>query len=239
MPRYFAIVPAAGWGSRMKWLDQNIPSYANLPKQYWPLLGVPMLKRTVDCLATHASITKIFVVLKSDDQIAKTMATWPQYVELLFCGGATRRDTVLNALFHIETQVHDDDWILVHDAARPGLSKNLLDRLIIKLSEDAVGGLLASPLADTLKQVDQNMRSIKTIAREQLWQAQTPQMFRYCLLRSALQKMADATDEASAIEKMGLQPLIVESESSNFKVTTVLDYALMEAFIKTIANDSR
>jgi 2-C-methyl-D-erythritol 4-phosphate cytidylyltransferase len=130
-------------------------------------------------------------------------------------------------------QVEDTDWVLVHDAARPGLSLALLDQLLDLLMHDDVGGLLALPLADTLKQSNVEQRVQKTIPREALWQAQTPQMFRYALLKNALERFSGTpTDEAQAVEALGLQPKLVVGSLINMKITFPQDIVLMEALMR-------
>jgi 2-C-methyl-D-erythritol 4-phosphate cytidylyltransferase len=144
----------------------------------------------------------------------------------LFCGGATRADSVLNGLRAITEESRADDWILVHDAARPCLASWHIDKLIESVAKDTVGGLLALPVADTLKRADSQQRVSATVPREQLWQAQTPQMFRYLVLRRALEDVRNVTDEASAIEAMGLKPKLVAGDPTNLKVTYPLDLHL-------------
>ena len=152
-------------------------------------------------------------------------------LHLHYTGGDSRAQTVLNTLNSIT--VADDDWVLVHDAARPGLDATLLNYLLDSLEEDAVGGLLALPLADTLKQSNDENRSEKTIPRTHLWQAQTPQMFRFNMLKAALQSNGGtATDEAQAIEALGLQPKLVVGSLKNMKVTYPQDVAVVEALMQ-------
>jgi len=145
---------------------------------------------------------------------------------------------VLNGLRAMRAQVqeaiNDDDWVLVHDAARPGLSIGLIDKLIAVLRDDEVGGLLAMPVVDTLKRAGTAGRVEQTVARDRLWAAQTPQMFRYGLLLRALEQATAVTDEASAIEALGLQPKLVEGDARNFKVTLPHDVALAELYLKGI-----
>jgi len=150
------------------------------------------------------------------------------------CGGETRAMSVLNGLHAIASQVDEDDWILVHDAARPGLSNVLLSQLINSLENDAVGGLLALPLADTLKRADSEQCVTATMPRTDLWQAQTPQMFRYGTLKTALTDFKGAaTDEAEAIEAMGLKPKLVNGELRNLKVTYPQDLAVLSALLNS------
>ncbi len=155
-------------------------------------------------------------------------------VGLLPCGGATRAETVLNGLREMERRgVLDNDWVLVHDAARPCLSAAALNRLIAEIGSDVVGGLLAVPVSDTIKRGDEHHRVIYTEPRTALWQAQTPQMFRVGTLRNSLQnvKLELITDEASAIEAAGMRPKLVMGDRDNIKVTYAEDLSLAEWFL--------
>lgn len=228
--RYFALIPAAGIGARVG---------ADTPKQYMPLAGRPMLMHVLDTFAASDAISHVYVVVGADDgYIADLMASAPHLqgrVTVLFDGGPSRQDSVLNGLRAIRGQAGDDDWVLVHDAARPGLTGALIERLIDTLRNDPVGGLLALPVVDTLKRSDKNAqdaRVAQTVARTELWAAQTPQMFRYSLLLRALALAEAVTDEAGAIEQLGLQPRLVEGSPRNFKVTLPHDVALAELFLK-------
>ena len=206
------------------------------PKQYLQIAGKPMLHHVLDTFAASPAIAHTFVVVSADDgYIANMMSGAPLLVErvtVLYKGGATRRESVLNGLHAIREKVGDEDWLLVHDAARPGLTSALIATLIGALRDDATGGLLAMPLVDTLKRSGTDIRVDTTVPRDGLWVAQTPQMFRYALLRQALENTCDVTDEASAIEAMGLRPKLVEGSLRNFKVTSSQDLVLAELFLK-------
>jgi 2-C-methyl-D-erythritol 4-phosphate cytidylyltransferase len=222
MPEFHALVPAAGFGARMG---------QDLPKQYLPLAGQPMIAHALDTLCASPEITTVFVVLAPEDTLFHSY-DWSRFgdkLQPLFCGGEKRSDTVLNGL--IASELEPDDWVLVHDAARPCLTQALLAKLIAGLRDDAVGGILAVPVADTLKRADDNDRILRTESRQQLWQAQTPQMFRAGLLAQALQQCKNVTDEASAIEALGLQPKLVLSEPTNFKVTYPQDLLLADLLL--------
>ncbi|MES2024988.1 MAG: 2-C-methyl-D-erythritol 4-phosphate cytidylyltransferase [Pseudomonadota bacterium] len=226
LPRYFALIPAAGVGARMG---------EKIPKQYVAIAGKPMLRHVLDTFSSADTITHTFVVASAEDgYIDATMAALhdSSYVTVLRVGGATRHQSVLNGLHAMREMVDDEDWVLVHDAARPGLSITLIDKLINILRDDEVGGLLAVPVVDTLKRAGEKGRVDQTVARDRLWAAQTPQMFRYGLLRRALERAVAVTDEASAIEALGLQPKLVEGDARNFKVTLPHDVALAELYLK-------
>lgn len=224
-PRYFALIPAAGVGARMG---------GGHPKQYLEIAGKPMLRHVLDTFFASPTITHIFVVVSEEDayinEICTAAPSLEDKVTVLHEGGATRQESVLNGLRMMREHVADDDWVAVHDAARPGLTHALFEKLVAALREDEVGGLLALPIVDTLKHSNDG-RSRTTVPREGLWAAQTPQMFRYALLRHALEMTKQVTDEASAIEAMGLQPKLVEGGARNFKVTLPGDVALAEMYL--------
>jgi 2-C-methyl-D-erythritol 4-phosphate cytidylyltransferase len=221
-----AIVPAAGVGARAAH-----PESAPLPKQYRLLAGEPMLRHTVRSLLADDRICEVRVaVAAEDDWVGEALADLPRTVWRR-CGGPTRAETVAAALN--DTSIADDSWVLVHDAARPGLPASALTRLIDACLDDAVGGLLAMPVADTVKAGDS--RVARTIDRAGLWLAQTPQMFRAGMLRRALAQAANLgvaiTDEASAIEGAGHAPRLVLGSARNFKVTWPEDFELMEKWL--------
>jgi len=223
MPEFHALVPAAGLGARMG---------HGLPKQYLPLAGRPMLAHALDTLCACAELATVFVVLAPEDTLFHSY-DWSRFgdkLQPLFCGGGIRSETVLNGLLASEIEL--GDWVLVHDAARPCLTGAHLARLIAEVRDDEVGGLLAVPVADTLKREDGHGRVLRTESRERLWQAQTPQMFRAGLLVQALQHPGSFTDEASAVEALGLQPKLVACESSNLKVTYPQDLLLAELLLR-------
>lgn len=204
---------------------------AELPKQYLPLLGKPLIHHTLARFCMHTVITDVAVVLHPDD------GTWPAFasdkLQLLYCGGDSRAATVQNGLRALRAQVKDDDWILVHDAARPCLAASLLDHLLTELENDAVGGLLAVPVADTLKRAGSDGRVASTESRDGLWRAQTPQMFRYRVLLDALEAAGTEgiTDEAQAVEFFGQRPRLVLGDNRNIKVTYPEDLAMAELIL--------
>jgi 2-C-methyl-D-erythritol 4-phosphate cytidylyltransferase len=224
----FAIVPAAGSGSRFG--DGN-------PKQYRPLAGRSMLEHAVRALARHPAIECTFVVLAPGDA-GFAACDWSDLnaaVAPLYCGGPTRACSVFNALVALRDHVQQHDWILVHDAARPCLSRAEIDRLLHALDADEVGGLLALPVTDTLKCADTDERVASTQPRDALWRALTPQMFRYGLLVEALSRArcAQPTDESAAIEAFGLHPRLVLGAATNIKVTYPEDVSLAEAILNS------
>ena len=227
MSRYLAVIPAAGTGSRVG---------GALPKQYLAVGDRPLLYYAIARLCAHRAIERVCVILAPDDRRFETY-DWKPFaakLEPLYRGGDSRAATVLNALEGISSQASVDDWILVHDAARPCLSAQMLDRLIDEVGDDPSGGLLAMPVADTLKRADDDRRSIRTESRTGLWQAQTPQLFRYDVLLRALRScdLAQATDEAAAVEALGLKPKLVQSDATNLKVTHAHDLALAGLILK-------
>ena len=212
--RYWAIVPAAGTGSRMG---------ASIPKQYLPLNGQPLVTYSVNALLASEHIQSVVVAIAPQD-------TWwascdiadPSRVTVV-PGGNTRAESVYQALLALQSTAKEDDWVLVHDAARPYLPLSLLNRLMNALQDERCGGLLAIPVTDTLKRADEQVRVMETVSREALWRAQTPQMFRYSVLMKAMQSVweyqGQVTDEASAVESMGGQPRLIMGDARNFKVT--------------------
>ena len=221
VPRYVALIPAAGVGARMA---------AAGPKQYMDVGGKPMLRHTIDAFLSSELITDVYVVVSlDDDQIDAILPA--AGVTVLRCGGASRMASVQNALRQLAGVLNAQDWVLVHDAARPGLNAALIEKLITTIGGDAVGGLLALPVVDTVKR---DGGAVRTVSREGLWLAQTPQMFRYRLLCDALAAATDAsviTDDASAVEALGLSPKLVEGHPRNLKVTLPADIRIAEMYL--------
>ena len=225
------IVPSAGAGARFG---------GAMPKQYADLAGAPVLARTLDRLGSLAA-DATFVVLAPDDIRFDASIGARRGVSSLRCGGATRGETVRNALEAIAGRARGDDWIVVHDAARPCVPRDSLARLVAELGDDAVGGLLAIPLGDTLKRATAiDPRVLRTEDRAGLWLAQTPQMFRYRWLRAAYGRTdaAACTDDAQAIEALAAAgacaaPKLVRGSSSNIKITQASDLALAAAILHT------
>ena len=226
MPKVFAIILAAGQGTRIG---------DAVPKQYIPLRGKPMMFHSVESLASVARIAAVCVVLSPLDRHwgEHDWSALPEKIEPMFVGGATRAQSVTNALKELEARCARDDWVLVHDAARPCIQKELVEQFLDELGDDPIGGLLAMPVADTLKSADENQRVAATIPRLNLWRAQTPQMFRYDLLRRGLETRPDASDEAQAVEAIGYSaPRLVQGENSNIKVTFAEDLFLAEMILE-------
>jgi 2-C-methyl-D-erythritol 4-phosphate cytidylyltransferase len=222
-PRYFALIPAAGVGSRMG---------AGSPKQYLKLGGKPMLRHTLDAFLSSELIAHTFVVVSADDPYIDAVA--PKHgVTVLRCGGASRMESVRNGLAVLASTLADTDCVLVHDAARPGLNAALIERLITATGDHPAGGLLALPVVDTVKRgIDGE--AVGTVPRNGLWLAQTPQMFRFALLRKALDGATDPdaiTDDASAVEALGLSPRLVEGHPRNLKVTLPEDIRIAEIYL--------
>jgi 2-C-methyl-D-erythritol 4-phosphate cytidylyltransferase len=222
-PRYFALIPAAGVGARMG---------AASPKQYLKLGGKPMLRHTLDAFLSSDLIAHTFVVVSPDDPIIDQVA--PHHgVTVLRCGGASRMESVRNGLAALASTLSSGDWVLVHDAARPGLNAELIEKLILETADHPVGGLLGLPVVDTVKRCIEG-EAVGTVPRNGLWLAQTPQMFRYQLLREALVAATDPnaiTDDASAVEALGLTPKLVEGHPRNLKVTLPDDIRIAEMYL--------
>ena len=220
----FALIPAAGAGARLA---------AGRPKQYLALHGRPMLWHAVRAVCVP-QVQSVFVVLTPGDDAFATH-DWSAFgakLEPLYCGGQTRRDSVYNGLVAAMDEIQADDWILVHDAARPCLPASDLEKLVQEAGEDEVGGILALPVVDTVKSAAGG-RIQSTEDRSRLWLAQTPQMFRAGLLMQALQRAKGTiTDEAAAVEQLGLKPRIVAGSRENLKVTWPEDVALAESILR-------
>ena len=219
----WAVVPAAGSGSRFG---------ADIPKQYLQAAGEPLLAHTLRALLVHPGVAGGVVVLAEDDP------HWPGWNELegkpvRHCvGGESRADSVLAGLQALPDEVRADDFVLVHDAARPNLAFADLDQLIERGRADPVGAILAAPVRDTLKRAGNEGGIDRTEPRERLWRALTPQMFRRLQLSQALEKARaagiDVTDESMAMERKGARPLLIEGREDNIKITTPADLAYFE-----------
>lgn len=239
LPKCHALLPTAGTGSRLG---------GELPKQFQQLAGKPMLAHAIEAFMQCPHIESIWIGVSPafiDNPSLKNLPKGNKPIYFLPTGGPTRQETVRNTLAALlKSGLADQDWVLVHDAARPGITPELIEKLITAVQQSESGGLLAVPLADTLKQADLDSvvagnlpHAEKTIPREHLWQAQTPQMFGLKKLHSAIDEAirleADITDEASAMELAGIKPLLIEGASRNFKVTNPADWDLMERLLSS------
>jgi 2-C-methyl-D-erythritol 4-phosphate cytidylyltransferase len=234
-PRIVALVPSAGVGARAQPPALAGKSDVITPKQYRLLSGVPMLRRSVQALLNDPRIDQVRVIVASGDPLAaQCLAGLPRTI-CCSCGGPTRAQTVLNGLQ--DAQLQAQDWVLVHDAARPGLPADALARLIDSCLPSPVGGLLAMPVADTVKRSARSSQNTvgQTVARESLWLAQTPQMFRAGMLEqaliSALECKISITDESSALEAAGHAPLLVQGSALNVKVTWPEDFEWVQSWL--------
>ena len=223
--RIWAIVPAAGIGHRYG---------SAIPKQYLSLCGTPVLLHSIKRLLEIKEVEQILVPLGSDDTLWKNLEFSHPKVKTI-AGGCDRSQSVLNALEGLSNLAKEEDWVLVHDAVRPCVTEFDIKKIIREVRNDDVGGLLAYQVVDTIKELDGSDGAIKTIDREKLWCALTPQMFRYELIKKALRAavLSDqpVTDEASAIEFLGLSPKIIPGEKSNIKITSAEDMLLAELII--------
>lgn len=220
MARLWAVVPAAGRGTRFG---------GELPKQYLEVDGAPLIAHTLAALFAHDAVEGAVVPVSEND------ADWPGWTSFAdkpvqsCVGGASRAASVLAGLYALPDHVRADDFVLVHDAARPNLSLSDLSQLLERGRNDPVGAILAAPVRDTLKRAGDDGGIDGTEPRERLWRAFTPQLFRRLQLTRALEAAiadgVEVTDEAMAMERLGLRPLLVEGSESNFKITTPADLA--------------
>jgi 2-C-methyl-D-erythritol 4-phosphate cytidylyltransferase len=234
-PHFHALIPCAGSGSRAGTL---------VPKQYQSVAGQPMVMHTLQALGRVPQLASAWVILSPGDGFEWPVPTWPAHFRRETCGGETRAASVFNGLSAmLQAGVPAGDWVLVHDAARCLITPQAVSQLIEVCREDAVGGLLALPLPDTLKSQTPNTpshsgpRVASTIPREDKWLAQTPQMFRLGALHAALADaaatgFAGITDESSAMERQGLSPRLVPGSAHNLKVTYPADFAFAETVLK-------
>jgi len=230
MPRrakLFAVVPAAGRGERFGGRE---------PKQYVTLLGRPVLSWSLGALLAVRSVRAVIVALSEGDRRFARLAEARDPRVRTCRGGARRELSVANALQALRGEARDEDWVMVHDAARPCLQPSDVRRLVATLGDDPVGGLLALPVGDTLKAAGRDGRCDRTVPREGLWRALTPQMFRYGVLRRALKLNLErervVTDEASAVEALGLRPRLVTGRTDNIKITLPGDRGLAAAILR-------
>ncbi len=224
---YFAVIPAAGVGRRMA---------GDGPKQYVTIAGKTILEHTLTTLLKDIRLQKLVVVVGADDDRWQQLAIFSDPRVETVEGGEERCHSVLNGLNFLQASSSEHDWVLVHDVARPCIQLKDIDHLMTVLGPGEDGGLLAIPVSDTLKQIDGKQRVTVTLDRSRIWQAQTPQMFRYGQLRQALAEAIDKglqiTDEASAVEQMGASVTVVEGCRSNIKITRPEDLALAAFYLQ-------
>ena len=228
--RFWVVIPAAGVGQRMQ---------SKLAKQYLTLVNKTVIEHTLDCFQQHELIHQLIVATSADDDtwLDLPIDTYAKKITRVD-GGQSRHESVLNCLKHMADQAENNDWVLVHDAVRPCLSEKDLSLLIdfAQASDKHDGALLAKPVTDTLKQSNEEHISLQTIDRSTIWQAMTPQMFRYGALTNALStawnEKWDITDEASAIEKAGLKPTLLTGHQDNIKITYPDDLELAEFYLR-------
>ncbi len=231
--RCWAVVPAAGIGSRMA---------AGMPKQYLEVCGRTVLEHTLQRFCDHPAIQAVAVAIASDDHRWAQLGVSRHRKIRRAEGGAERMHSVLNGLTRLEAEAQPNDWVLVHDAARPCIRSADISRLLTQLDQHAVGGLLGWPVRDTMKRVNDDDEVMATIDRSQLWHALTPQMFRLQALKDALQQAlaedAVVTDEAQAMERLGWQPKFIKGAPDNIKITLNTDLALAEIYLRAQAEAS-
>ncbi len=230
--RYWAVIPAAGVGTRMQ---------ADVPKQYLSINHKTILEHTLERFCSHTKIEGVVVAISGDDDIWKTLDISSHPKITVVEGGVERCHSVINGLRALSDQASSNDWVLVHDAARPCLRNEDIDRLVDTLEGHDVGGLLGLPVRDTMKRADATGTIQQTVDRQGLWHALTPQMFHLGTLIDALENALSSnlivTDEAQAIELIGLQPILVEGHPGNIKITRNSDLALAELFLSQQEND--
>ncbi len=224
---YWAVVPAAGSGTRMQ---------SAVPKQYLTLAGKTVIEHALSRLLTHSRIDGVMVALAPDDERWCALEFATNKPLLTTSGAGERCSSVLNALDALLERADPEDWVLVHDAARPCVRHSDISMLISKLSDHPVGGLLGIPVRDTMKRSDPNDEVIQTVERKQLWHAHTPQMFRLGALCNALRDAIDngvlVTDESSAMELQGLKPKMIQGATDNIKITRPEDLMVAEFYLK-------
>ncbi len=231
-PNYWAVIPAAGVGARMA---------SDLPKQYLPLAGRTVIEHSLNAVLNHPTIKGVVLAIAAVDEYWAALGYQHKKPVLLAPGGAERCHSVLNALNMLQATANESDWVLVHDAARPCLRQDDISQLIACCKHHSVGGILAVPVTDTIKQstgAGETGTISMTVNRSLLWRAQTPQMFRLGMLRDALAGALAAdmtiTDEASALEWSGQLPMLVEGHGDNIKITCPEDLPLAEFYFSRL-----
>jgi 2-C-methyl-D-erythritol 4-phosphate cytidylyltransferase len=224
---YWGVVPAAGVGKRMQ---------ADRPKQYLPLNGATVIEQTLTRLLQVEEFSAVVVAISAEDPYWPELAISKNKRIYTAPGGKERADSVLSALEKIADKAKPNDWVLVHDAARPCITKSDVECLINELQDHAVGGILGQASHDTLKTVDAELAIIDTVDRSKIWRAFTPQMFRYAALKAALEEASGkgwvVTDDASAMELQGEQPKMIDGRADNIKITRPEDLALAQFYLE-------
>ena len=220
--KIWTIIPAAGIGQRFG---------SSVPKQYHKINGKTIIEYAINPFLQLTQCHKVIITLNPADTYFKKLKINQHHKMITVQGGASRADSVLNALHSISSEAHENDWVLVHDAVRPCISKNEIQSFIAETLQDEVGGLLMAPSSDTLKSVSSN-RIDQTLDREQIWRALTPQMFRFGLLMKGFSKSLNhITDESSAIEALNLKPKMIKGHPRNIKITWDSDLTFAHAII--------
>ena len=225
--KYWVVIPAAGTGSRMA---------TEIPKQYLEIAGKTILEHTLNRFIEHQNIAGVVLAISPDDHYWEQLDIQSAKPLIMAVGGAERCHSVLSALQTLEEHADQQDWVLVHDAARPCLRSEDIDKLIAEVADHKVGGLLAAPVRDTMKRSIDNVVT-ETVERTGLWHALTPQMFRLSDLKAALentlQKGLVVTDEAQAMESMNMMPLLIEGHVDNIKITRPQDLELATHYLES------
>ncbi len=224
--KYWVVIPAAGVGSRMG---------VDRPKQYISINNKTIIEHTIDCFIHREEIEKIVIAISKKDEFWPTLAISNHDKIVTAPGGEERYQSVLNSLQALSGKAENSDWVMVHDAARPCLSQSAIDRLMIELRTHDVGGILALPCRDTMKRANDTGEIDKTVERDLLWHAQTPQMFKYGKLLSAIEDALKnkivVTDESMAMERMGFKPMLVHGHQENMKLTHKDDLESLKAYL--------
>ena len=233
----WAVLPAAGIGRRMG---------SSIPKQYLSIDGAPLILHSLRRLSAVKKIEKIVVVIHPEDsrwaELEKSIKEEFGNRIITVMGGGERYQSVLNGLTALTEFAGKDDWVLVHDAVRPCVRTSDIENLIQKVSLHSIGGLLGSPVDNTLKRVDKELTMIETVDRESYWNALTPQMFRFALLKESIQTVVvsgeQVTDEAAAMEVAGFKPIMIAGSKDNIKITVESDLLLASQILKNQASDN-
>jgi len=227
--RYWVVIPAAGFGTRMG-MDK--------PKQYISVIGKTIIEHTIDCFIHREAMESIVIAISKTDEYWPALPISKHEKVITVPGGDERFQSVLNGLRALYDHAGDNDWVLVHDAARPCLNQSAIDRLMINLRTHNVGGLLALPCRDTMKRANETGEIETTVEREFLWHAQTPQMFKYGKLLSAIEKVLNenivVTDESMAMELSGHKPMLVKGHQENIKITHKDDLQYIKTYLNKV-----